>query len=528
MNWSVADGTVPVPVYRDGTAYHSRYNPQREAERWVQQEQAKRLHPAAVAIVIGTGFGYHLAELRAACPDLPLFALEPDAELAALARTQRGSELLPPGTRLFAGDDCRGTGLANTIVQAAGGLQGVWTLVHPVALRYYPDAVKEILAQLQLGMAFDLTSLCTEQHFALLWLRNALANLPHTLRACAANTLRVLPARVPAVIIGASPHLDAHLDTLRDLAGRVLLVACDTALTPLTEAGIKPHLVVCADPQQANTEHFTGQDRSIPLVFDTAVYPDIWERHDAELLFAGDVGTPLARFLAARGGAISDWLAGGSVASIALQAAWQAGAGECRFVGIDYAYPAGRVYARGTRSHRLLLEKAERFVPPDTGERLSLLARHADGTPLSDPMLRQYADWMNDYAARCGCPCYRSDEESLLTLPRRDLRELCARPPADIVLQGKPLPWSPALVRAALEELQAELQAWEQGNVTVWRARGTTAAGAFVIALLPVAWRAVCGEAPEAAAAMHREMAAVFPEARRLLAAAVDIVPDVK
>jgi hypothetical protein len=50
--------------------------------------------------------------------------------------------------------------------------------------------------------------------------------------------------------------LDAAVSPLRELEGRALLVAADTALRPLLTAGIMPHLVVGFDPGAINATHF--------------------------------------------------------------------------------------------------------------------------------------------------------------------------------------------------------------------------------------------------------------------------------
>ncbi|HNW94542.1 MAG TPA: hypothetical protein PKM88_16705, partial [bacterium] len=184
-------------------------------------------------------------------------------------------------------------------------------------------------------------------------------------------------------------------------------------------------------------------------------------------------------------------------------------------------YPAGRVYARGTRSHRMMIAETGRFTPPDTGERQALLLRHVDGTPLSDPLLRQYAGWMNDYVARRVARAYRVNDDTLFILLCRDLRELAQRPPVAIDLQAAPMPWQPAAVRAALTELRAELDRWEQGGPELWRNRATGAAGGFICAFLVAEWRSLQAGAPAAEADWRAGMAEQFPYLRAQLAAAV-------
>ncbi len=108
---------------------------------------------------------------------------------------------------------------------------------------------------------------------------------------------------LPAVVVGAGPSLDMHLDTLREVENRVVITACDAALPILLKNDITPHIVVTTDPSDRQVENFSDVDggefltfiatTSHPLTFDEA------RRSKCKMVWYGiaDGNIPLCKFM---------------------------------------------------------------------------------------------------------------------------------------------------------------------------------------------------------------------------------------
>lgn len=459
MDWEVGAGEYPVPVEKkSGKSYHSRHNPHLEAERWLAAPEAQPAGAPALAVVVGVGFGYHLEVIRKRFPKLPIIAVEPDPELLALAWRVRGAGLAPVGTTIapVTGDDAE---LAGEAVRRAGGAGGLWLLATPAAQVFHLSAVQTFLRELNRALEQDLTSLRTGVRFAQEWLEHTLHNLPLVIESQAAGSVRLDGAPAPAVIVGAGPSLDAELAALRALRGRAAIVAVDTALTPLLDAGVTPDFVVSVDSQAENLDHFTARGLTIPLVYDPAVHPRIRD-HFAGKHYAGDTGSPLVRFLAWRLGSLANWLPGGTVVSIAYQFARDLGCAPLVFSGADFSYADGKRYAVGTRAHRQIVAAAGRFAPPETADRRTPVdgcGAPTDGEPPTSDLFRQYADWLNRRIRADGIAAFKSASTGRLELPVRPLKELAIGPARQFRWRSERVSWSRDKVGAVLKGIAEEL-----------------------------------------------------------------------
>ena len=54
----------------------------------------------------------------------------------------------------------------------------------------------------------------------------------------------------PAFIVSAGPSLDKNIDMLKEVKGRGMIMAVDTAIKPLLKKGIVPDIVASVDPHK--------------------------------------------------------------------------------------------------------------------------------------------------------------------------------------------------------------------------------------------------------------------------------------
>jgi len=110
-----------------------------------------------------------------------------------------------------------------------------------------------------------------------------------------------LPADAEVFIVGSGPSLDALLPTLRANADKAVIISCGTAITALARAGIKPDLhveiertymtyVVLQEPQ---TREFV---KDVPIVALTIMHPAVFTATSKPLMFCKEVDLGTALF----------------------------------------------------------------------------------------------------------------------------------------------------------------------------------------------------------------------------------------
>ena len=188
------------------------------------------------------------------------------------------------------------------------------------------------------------------RQFAPRYLTNVIRNVPAIASGGDVRALTNAFQGIPAVIAGAGPSLDAAMPELQRMTGRGLLIAVDTALRPMLDAGITPQLVTALDPSLLNARHFqmlaecpdtwlvaeSALDRSAAAPFDQRTF---WLR------IAKHHPWPWLNACGIEVGQIDVW---GSVLTGAFQLACVAGCDPIIFVGADLAFTDGRPYCRGT------------------------------------------------------------------------------------------------------------------------------------------------------------------------------------
>ena len=90
---------------------------------------------------------------------------------------------------------------------------------------------------------------------------------------------------IPFVLVGAGPSLDESIDFLKTIQHRAIIVCSNSPLRKLINNGIRPHLVVTADPQSPTFEGFRGVDvEGLTLACPFSAYPEIVQLFNGRIL----------------------------------------------------------------------------------------------------------------------------------------------------------------------------------------------------------------------------------------------------
>lgn len=386
------------PTARRGGHYlHSRYDPSREAQRLAGKIASV---PGDCVVIFGFGLGYVAEAIASSDPERDLLIVERDPamlkaalssrDLSALLRSSRSRFLIAPGpdefTRILSGQGCRrpislGTPSATESDRSYYGS--------------IEEARKRYLERRQVNSN-------TLRRFGRRWIRNLAANVNILAQARGVSELYGRFAGIPALVCAGGPSLDAVLQHLPAIRERALIIAVDTAVRPLVQAGVEPDFVIVVDPQYWNTRHLDNLDlRRSYVVGESSTHPRAFRILRRPVFLCSSL-FPLGGHLEKIRGNFGALGTGGSVATSAWDFARRLGSAPVFLAGLDLGYPAYRTHVSGS-----LFEERSHFIAKRsrTAETLQVAYIEGgrpypvaanDGTQvLTDQRMAVYADWFS-------------------------------------------------------------------------------------------------------------------------------------
>ncbi|HZW09621.1 MAG TPA: 6-hydroxymethylpterin diphosphokinase MptE-like protein [Phycisphaerales bacterium] len=187
-------------------------------------------------------------------------------------------------------------------------------------------------------------------------LRNGLMNLDWYASVPGIGDLTAIAHGRPAVVVSAGPSLWRNIGLLADpgVRERVVIIAAQTVLRPLLEAGIRPHFVTALDYHEISGRFYEGLTPEdvggVTLVAEAKANPAILDA------FPGAIRCPFDRTLTAALGAgfAHDGQAmepGATVAHMAYTLARHMGCDPVILVGQDLGFTDGQYYAPRAAIH---------------------------------------------------------------------------------------------------------------------------------------------------------------------------------
>jgi hypothetical protein len=303
-----------------------------------------------------------------------------------------------------------------------GGAGEVWRLIdpraasslvveQPVVARVRPDAVaaaRKIWERASFDAAANNEA---RETLGGRYLVNTLFNLPRIMSGRDLRALEGVGRGRTAVVCGAGPSLNRNLETIRPHRADVVLVAVDTALRPMLEAGLTPDFVVALDPAPLNARHLSGLSMPTPplLVSEAALDPSAFDSFGDNVAFFRVGGNDPWPWLIEQGVDVPVLAAWGSVLTSAFAFAEMLDCDPVVLAGADLAWTDGQPYCRGTAFEldwgRVVLQGQPL---PDYWRRIA--GRKATETPsdihgqptATAPHLIAFRDWLVDRAAKSG------------------------------------------------------------------------------------------------------------------------------
>jgi hypothetical protein len=362
-------GFPTIEVFKDDkkVTLHSKIDPVKEAQKFIASgcEMDEQLY-----FLFGFGLGYQIEELLKRNEESRIIVIEPSAALFKATLAARDITSIVKSDRVWLNLEKKsfnfdGITLDPSIIR-----------IKFLSLRPYrdlfPDALKELKEEYISFLNRRQINTATIKRFDRLWTRNTFKNSAYFFTLPGIDDLRDSFSAVPALVLSAGPSLETDTEIILDLADSAVIIACDTAMSPLIKRGIVPDFVVTVDPQYVNSlilssgARINTRSQDLPLLIaDPAVYPTTLKNYEGLKALCSSVffpGRVIERFSGIKG----TIAAGGSVAVATYDFARIIGADPIILMGLDLSYSGSRTHLRGSFHELYLMSHADKFNPIQT------------------------------------------------------------------------------------------------------------------------------------------------------------------
>jgi Uncharacterized protein conserved in bacteria len=413
----ISKNGFPVPVFNNGHAVHSRYDPVKEAEQTV----SRILTDSGLFLVAGIGGGYLLRALRKRYPDSLILAAEQSAaDIDFLMRIPLFRECSEDRRIIMF------PVLQTDEMLLRFYLPGVYGSLEIIELQSWavenPDGAALFRRRTAAAAKRISADYSVQAHFGRIWQRNIIMNLKD-----AGEPERVrFPVNKTALVAAAGPSLDATAAYIERNRASLYVIATDTAYGSFCRRGIVCDAVVSIDGQEISHNHFTapgGLSSETLFVFDLCANPAsvrAVRKRGCRIVFI-HTGHPLSQYASRAAACFLTQLDAGSgtVTIAASDFALKAGFSRITVAGADFSYMNGKAYMKGTYLDTLYNKESTRLSPAETVFdkllfRTPLL--HPDDTngTYTTEVLASYRDAFERWAASRG-----------LCVENRDLLRIC-------------------------------------------------------------------------------------------------------
>ena len=154
-----------------------------------------------------------------------------------------------------------------------------------------------------------------------------------------------MPEDIPAIVVAAGPSLDKNISELSRAKGKCLIVSTDTALKPLSLAGIVPDLAVITDGKKDERYLSEPDSRNVPLVCTPRGGVEFLRLHKGIKFFINDYCDHIDGFMNSIGRSLARPDTGGSVANACFAIAKLLHCYRIILVGQDLAYTDDKTHS---------------------------------------------------------------------------------------------------------------------------------------------------------------------------------------
>lgn len=353
MSEEAKDGTSYLKVLQKGewVAFNSTYRPVKEAESFAGKY--KELPPFGRLLCLGFGNGYVAKALVQQFQNAQVLGSDTDNANRRIAFYEPDPAIFTYVMQTYDLTDILRDENVSVFVEGLNGNQlSAWCNQNvnqlnehifmldalPKYKQYYGDAYSRLEHVYEDVKQQVQAYANTQNQLAQIIAKNNLYNMKHFVNA--KNTKGFMdsyPAAMPYMIVSAGPSLKDSVGLLKELQGKVFMMAVDSAAKYLLEQDITPDGIMCIDPVK-EIKLFDSRMRSIPFFVHTDVNAGVLDAINPETLYF--IGTNLKyyeKMANERQDTLPELELGGSVATAAFSFGAALGAKTILLVGQDLA-----------------------------------------------------------------------------------------------------------------------------------------------------------------------------------------------
>ena len=136
---------------------------------------------------------------------------------------------------------------------------------------------------------YELVNRNTKVKFSAVVAKNLLANLKHLIKAY--KTVQYagkIPKEVPGIVVAAGPSLNKNIEELKKAKGKAFIIATDTAMKPLLNAGIIPDMYAVVDGKKPLSLIKIEGAQDIPLLCTIVAASEVLDYHKGKKIFCNE------------------------------------------------------------------------------------------------------------------------------------------------------------------------------------------------------------------------------------------------
>jgi len=365
---------LPVPLWagpgQKKSAIHSRYEPVKEAERFLADTLSADYN---LYVVAGFGFGYHVEILRGYMKkDSVVLVIDNDIALMKLAMEHRDLTALFSDERFLYAVDPSDDEIAEILRGRSS--KSVSIITHRGAHQIAPDYYVNLMRKVKSYLSTKEVNIATLAKFEKLWTLNCVKNMRCFAMLAGANIFYDKFTDYDAIVVCAGPSLEDDLQWLKSVSHKAVIVAVDTSYRVLAHAGIEPHFCLCVDPQAVNARYFEGMGAtSTVLVADPTVHASVFRFFRGRAVISS-MPFDMMKWAEEITGEKGEMTHGGSVSTNASDFAKRLGVRRVILTGQDLSFTKDRAHVKGSYLDELLHHTSTRLMNRQMQNRRQLRA----------------------------------------------------------------------------------------------------------------------------------------------------------
>lgn len=356
---SMMDDTI-LKVNQEGRILYlnGRYAPTAVVERWLEKQG--NIEEYAPIVIIGISNGYHIRRIIETVPKTSnILIYEPSFEIFRRAMEEVDlSFLFKPDAPIGIVVEGINENEIDPFLSLMISYDNMTSLKYYTSGNYmelFPEQIENFVKSLKRHITNLSVTWNTLVRYTDVKATNTFNNLPYLYEGYSIEELKgMLPDDVPVIVVSAGPSLNKNIADLKKAVGKACIIATDTAMKPLLNAGIIPNLFVIIDGLKPGVL-FEHKDLSkVPMVTMTGVSVEPMKYHKGKKFFYYSSSPFEHQILTELGKkekkskTLPNLITGGSVANSAYSLGAYMGAKTIILVGQDLAMTGNRTHADGT------------------------------------------------------------------------------------------------------------------------------------------------------------------------------------